>query len=834
MYILKELNRLLRDVAGGGKINSQKTVLTFSGIINVIISEVTTSGNVITDSYNGKVDTAGDGTTTLFGVKYDGVEYTSFDGSGNLSINAKYGDIVFNENGDYTYTYTGLDPVVTGGATISQWDDVNLYGYQGNQLFGADDLYEANSKLLLSTLASHTDQVSQNSHGIGVKDSSLIYNNSIDGNDALVLEFNTNITNVALQFNDTALFSMFPTVKWSTYDSAGNIVSNGSTSHFFSFFGTGDQSIQIQSSDFKYLVIESGGMFDNMYLYKVSYTPAVDAASISSENFIYEITDADGDKSSANLNIHINGSTITATVDSASFTEDQSSGILSAGGNLVNTLADGNTGTFNTTVTPSGNALGSLSITENGEWTYTVDNNNLQSLSKDEVHIDTFIVATADGTDSHVIRIDITGTNDAPVATDNSIITNIAAGENITIAASVLTLNDTDVDKNDTLHISNTFNALNGTVSGTDTVVFKDTASFGANAQIVNESDIFASDSETNALNNDMAHAYEVSRSKFGQVSASDAAYVTNALLPSFKWNGRIEDGNATPNTTDQDYIKVYLYAGEKIILDIDGADNGQKNIDTDDSAVDMYLKLYNASGTLLAENDDALASLGGLGSVQSAYHSNSLDSYLEYTASADGYYYIDATAWNNNSNNISHDSGDYQLWMSIEPTSTSHLSSFDYTLTDGIDSDTAHVSITTVQGSVITGTSANEILIGGDGDDLLIGGGGNDTFNGGTGYDTLLTYDTIDFSKVQNIEEINLGDGAQNISLALSDVVNITDADNELFITGDSSDNVTLQNSDNWSQATSQTVAGFNDYTSNQDETVKLHIQDDLIITHS
>ena len=37
MYILKELNRLLRDVAGGGKISSQKTVLTFSGIIVLIM-----------------------------------------------------------------------------------------------------------------------------------------------------------------------------------------------------------------------------------------------------------------------------------------------------------------------------------------------------------------------------------------------------------------------------------------------------------------------------------------------------------------------------------------------------------------------------------------------------------------------------------------------------------------------------------------------------------------------------------------------------------------------------------------------------------------------------
>ena len=72
---------------------------------------------------------------------------------------------------------------------------------------------------------------------------------------------------------------------------------------------------------------------------------------------------------------------------------------------------------------------------------------------------------------------------------------------------------------------------------------------------------------------------------------------------------------------------------------------------------------------------------------------------------------------------------------------------SFDYTASDGSETDTASVSVVVDTGT-IDGTSSSEILVGtlgaetingNDGDDILIGGGGADTLNGGNGDDVLV-----------------------------------------------------------------------------------------------
>ncbi|HEY9204170.1 MAG TPA: Ig-like domain-containing protein [Sulfurimonas sp.] len=104
-----------------------------------------------------------------------------------------------------------------------------------------------------------------------------------------------------------------------------------------------------------------------------------------------------------------------------------------------------------------------------------------------------------------------------------------------------------------------------------------------------------------------------------------------------------------------------------------------------------------------------------------------------------------------------------------------------------------------------------------------------------GGGYDILLVESSIDFSlvtnEVKNIEEINLGDGAQDVTLTLSDVLSVTDSDNDLYITGDGDigDSVSLDTADGWSKSASQSQVGFNEYSSTEDPTVKLQIQDDL-----
>ncbi|MFQ1923907.1 VCBS domain-containing protein [Aeromonas veronii] len=64
-------------------------------------------------------------------------------------------------------------------------------------------------------------------------------------------------------------------------------------------------------------------------------------------------------------------------------------------------------------ITASPDALGSLSITADGTWTYHVDNSLVQYLGKGETKEESFTVQSVDGT-PHTVTIIITGTNDAP------------------------------------------------------------------------------------------------------------------------------------------------------------------------------------------------------------------------------------------------------------------------------------------------------------------------------------------------------------------------------------------------------------------------------------
>jgi len=139
-----------------------------------------------------------------------------------------------------------------------------------------------------------------------------------------------------------------------------------------------------------------------------------------------------------------------------------------------------------------------------------------------------------------------------------------------------------------------------------------------------------------------------------------------------------------------------------------------------------------------------------------------------------------------------------------------------------------------------INGGAGNDTIYGGAGDDVIDGGTGSDLIDGGDGYDTILLSDgisSLDFSKLTDIEEIDLtNDSADTITnLTLDDVVEMTDSDNELKITGDDSegDSVTFKEEDGWTKDSETVVEDgitFDVYTnSSDDETVKVKVQADI-----
>ena len=120
----------------------------------------------------------------------------------------------------------------------------------------------------------------------------------------------------------------------------------------------------------------------------------------------------------SNVVITITGTNDEAEIsgtDTATLTEDNAT-TLEATGTLSVSDTDTDESSFNSD-TISG-SYGSLTINENGEWSYTADNTqtDIQNLGSGDSLTDTLQVSSSDGT-THDIVITINGTNDAPEIT---------------------------------------------------------------------------------------------------------------------------------------------------------------------------------------------------------------------------------------------------------------------------------------------------------------------------------------------------------------------------------------------------------------------------------
>ncbi|MEX0336146.1 VCBS domain-containing protein [Vibrio tubiashii] len=111
----------------------------------------------------------------------------------------------------------------------------------------------------------------------------------------------------------------------------------------------------------------------------------------------------------------INDSAVISGDDVGTVTEDESTPQLIDTGSLRISDVDGEDEELfvaTTGITSTG-ALGSLDITQDGDWTYTVDNADVQYLAEGETKVETFIVESVDGTE-HSVQMTILGTNDIP------------------------------------------------------------------------------------------------------------------------------------------------------------------------------------------------------------------------------------------------------------------------------------------------------------------------------------------------------------------------------------------------------------------------------------
>ncbi|OCH09696.1 VCBS domain-containing protein [Aliivibrio fischeri] len=139
---------------------------------------------------------------------------------------------------------------------------------------------------------------------------------------------------------------------------------------------------------------------------------------------------ADGTPHQVTITVNgTNDKAVIAGTDSGAVTEESQ---LQTSGTL--TVSDVDTGEAHFSNTNIVGTLGTLHLTDNGNWTYDLDNTNptVQALGKGSTATDTITVHSADGT-PHQVTITVNGTNDNAVVggVDTASVTEKAAGDNM-------------------------------------------------------------------------------------------------------------------------------------------------------------------------------------------------------------------------------------------------------------------------------------------------------------------------------------------------------------------------------------------------------------------
>ncbi|PWI34710.1 hypothetical protein DI392_00005, partial [Vibrio albus] len=149
--------------------------------------------------------------------------------------------------------------------------------------------------------------------------------------------------------------------------------------------------------------------------------------------------------------------------DQGEVVEDESNLTLTETGSLIVTDPDEGQAAFvPDAVTASEGALGALTITENGDWVYEVDNDleAIQALGEGDTRQETFTVESIDGS-QHDITITIVGTNDVAVifGDDQGVVTEDASDPILTDSG-ILTV--TDVDEGEAFFVPESVRASAG------------------------------------------------------------------------------------------------------------------------------------------------------------------------------------------------------------------------------------------------------------------------------------------------------------------------------------------------------------------------------------
>ncbi|WP_377278828.1 DUF5801 repeats-in-toxin domain-containing protein [Rhizobium sp. R86522] len=359
---------------------------------------------------------------------------------------------------------------------------------------------------------------------------------------------------------------------------------------------------------------------------------------------------------------------------------------------------------------------GHFTIGSDGKWTYVLDNDSpvTQSLAAGEVKTEVFEVSSKDGT-THEVVVTVNGTNDAPVAANDIVLTNIVDGSQTFIPEAALLMNDRDVDHDD-LDISSIGNAMQGTVSGS--VVFDPSnpvetilnAKFNGN----DANGFVYEDGRFGGLKPTSYADGEVSGSKLvvsvGDLTRNDVSFENR----DGGWARSFNLATASTVTIAFDY-SLFLSEGTdrgefaRALFMVDGVQYGVGQ--------NPYLVQLDGSDSGGAKNASGQFEITL--NLSAGSHELVLGAYInEFDGGRNSREYASAEFDN----------------VTITGPAIIADGSFEYTVSDGDVSDAASVTVKAVASSTINGTGSDEILIAGDGHDILYGMGGSDYLSGGIG----------------------------------------------------------------------------------------------------
>ncbi|MEE1673630.1 cadherin-like domain-containing protein, partial [Agarivorans aestuarii] len=335
--------------------------------------------------------------------------------------------------------------------------------------------------------------------------------------------------------------------------------------------------------------------------------------------------------------------------------------------------------------------------------------------------------------DTSSINIEINTVFETVVdANRDVIITNQDGSSTISVPSLALLWNDTG----EGISFDGASNALGGSVSGSDEVLFDSDDGVGLGIHDSNfeteELSIIATEADVSFVDLDFnSHdAVDLSdRSLFSLNDGNIPQIVSGGY--SFTYQSELVNDSDPVTSADEDWIKVTLAEGEVLWANM-ATISGQERV-----KVDAFI--YDSQGNLLLTDNGT-----------SQFQEDWQGPRGSFTALAEGEYYIQIVADDDT------DSGFYQMHLTIDASSAVYQKSvatdtqeeFEYSIIGDGALDTTTAELIGVQGSSIDGGEGDEVLVGNEaanaidgdaGDDALVGYAGDDQLDGGAGEDLLI-----------------------------------------------------------------------------------------------